>query len=307
MAIGEQRTVQQRTGDLAKVLTFSAILLFMVVGWLWWKNVSIAPKRVFDGMLENSLRTRSISKTVVQSNGEQELNQRLQIQMGEKAIARSISVLTQGSENSTAVTTESIGTTAEDYVRYTDIKTTQNSIDGQPLKFDKVLGIWGKSQTGADNAGGTTGGQLFGEAVLGVVPIGELPHEARARVLNFIRDKNVYDIDYSKIKKEKVAGRTTYIYPVSVEPEIYVTMLKQFGKEVGLKQLEAFEPSTFRGSPLLEFEIFVDVLSKQLVGVKFPGSTRTENYGSYGVYSDVAIPNETIPVEELQTRLQSVQ
>jgi hypothetical protein len=292
--------------QLTRIIILIALLLFIGTAWFGWRNVVNSPRRVFYDMLDSSMRSRSISKRVIQDNGLQKLDQRMQLQTGDVARARSISTLSQGDDMATSVTTESIGSPNEDYVRYLSIETNQKSVSGEDFDFDHVLGVWGKAES-PSNAGSDTSGQLFGEVTLGVVPMGQVRHDDRQKILEFIRDQEVYVIDFSDVAREIKNGRPRYVYDVSMSPEKYVTMLKQFGRSVGLEQLEAFDPASFRDSPALKFKFAVDVWSRQLVGVQFVDTGRIENYSGYGAESTILIPEQTIPVEELQSRLQTIQ
>ncbi len=298
----------KKTETLAKatrIIFLIAAVLFIGSGWFWWRNIASSPKKVFYDMLDNNLRSRGGARRVEQSNGGQKLEQTLQVQNGAQNIVRSSTILSQGEAGATKVTTESIGTPSEDYIRYVDITTDQKGKDGKDFDFSNVLGTWGKSSPAAE--GLQPAGQLYSEAVLGVVPTGYVAPEARQQLLKLIREQNVYDIDFSSVKRETKGGRPRYIYSAKVDPEKYVTMLKQFGSVVGLKQLETFDPSSFRDSPPLQFDLEVDVWSRQLTHLNFTGSERKESYSSYGIESLVSFPENSIPVEELQQRLQSLQ
>lgn len=303
---GKSKSKQRKAAQnntVIKSMLIVGVVLFLGAAFYWLRLEFNDPRRVFNGMLENSLRTRSFSKTITQEGGGQRLDQNLQLRTGETAQAHAVTVLSQGEAGSTSVRTETIGTPRIDYVRYTDIKTDQVSINGQPFDFSQVVGIWGKSER--NEASG--GGELFSETLLGVIPIGYIPHDARQGLLDLIRNKQVYDVNYGRVKREIVNGRPVYTFPVSVTPETYVEMLKEFGKGMGLRQLESVDPKSFANSPALQFDISVDVWSRQLTNVKFLASPRNEVYSGFGHEASALIPEETIPVEELQNRLQMIQ
>lgn len=287
----------------ARTLFLVGLILFIGAGWAWWSNVANSPRNVFYSMLDNSLKSRSIGRHVTQDNGSQQLDQRMQYTLGQNAQASSVTVLSQG--EGTSVKTQSIGTPTEDYVRYIDIKTDQTGASGQPLDFSHLLGIWGKYENmGSENE---TRGELFGENTLGVIPTGYLPYEERKDIIDLIRKENVYSVDFSKTKRETVNGRPQYTYEVEVNSENYITMLKQFARAIGLTQLENLDPAAFRESEPFKFTSTVDVWSRQLTGITFANSVRTEEYISHGSENSFTLPERTISIDELQARLQTLQ
>jgi hypothetical protein len=285
------------------ILTILVILL--AVGALFWRQVWTNPRNVFSAMIENSLSTRSVAKVTIQDSGPQSLVQRLQLQSGQNNIANSRTTLSQNNGGQTAkVDTESIGTPSEDYVRYLKIETNQKNDKGKALDFSQIIGQWGRSQRPSQI---TTSGELYGEAVLGIVPFGFVPAVQRDSLIRMINEKDIYKIDYSKVQRKIVNGRHIFVYEVEIAPENYVTLLKEFARNQGLSQLESFDPASFKNSPALKAKLSVDILSRQLVKAEFTDSNRLEEYSGYGANFNVVIPRDTIPVEELQQRLQSVQ
>ena len=281
---------------IALVITLVSLAIFC----RWRMN---DPRRVFDAMLENSLRTRSVTKTVNQTDEYQNMKQTTQLLVGSQNITRGLIELSQG--EGTSVVTESIGTPTEDFFRYTAIKTDQLSESGAPLDFSQAINVWGRTSNTFED--GSTNGQLYGEMVLGIIPIGYLNPSDRKELLSEIKSNNVYEVDYGKVNRSNIKGRPTYKYEVKMKPEAYVNLLKKFAKKVGLTQLENVDSSVFKDSPLAEMTVTVDVWSRQLTGLEMAGTGRNEIYWSYGAKISIDQPTDTIPVEVLQEKLQSVQ
>jgi hypothetical protein len=84
-------------------------------------------------------------------------------------------------------------------------------------------------------------------------------------------------------------------------------LLKQFGSMVGLRQLEGLDPAQYEGAQALQFKLTVDVWSQRLTGIEFAGGERIETTGGFGINYDVELPQDSIPVEELQAKLQQAQ
>jgi hypothetical protein len=291
----------------AKIFTILAVVIFGISGWAWWHVVRSDPERTFYSALDNSLRTTGVSRRVAQDSGQQKLNQEVFLSQGAQHVARSTTTSTtaieQAGNESTTVKTEAIGTPTADYDRYLSIDTTQKSADGKQLDFTSLLNIWGKSET----APGLTSGQLYNESALGVVPIGNIGADKRGELLKLIRDNNVYELNEEHVERKIEQGRPVYTYEVTVSPEPYINMLKQFAAAMKLTHLQNIDASQYKDSSPITFKIKVDVWGQQITQVEYQGGSRTEKYGSYGVQRGFSVPTDTIPVEELQAKLQSIQ
>ena len=298
----------QIKGWWAPAFVGAAALIFVASGWMWWHYVRSNPERTFYAAIENSLRTPGVTRQVQQDSTGQKLDQRVQLSLGRQHVAHGQTTITQEGEVNATIKTEAISSPKEDYVRYTAIETTQKSQDGKALDFSKLINLWGKAVPDAQGQQGQSqAGELYNESVLGVVPVGNLRGHDRADVMKFVRETSVYSVDAKKIKRKIENGRPVYAYDITVMPEAYIGMLKKFGKAVGLKQLEAVDPASYKDTEPLTFQVSVDVWSRQLSSIVFGGGERTEHMVGYGVVRNVDIPKETIPLEELQTRLQAVQ
>jgi len=294
-------TTNRLTNFQLRVVILSGLVILLVGGITYCRIRMNDPHRVFNAMLENTLKTRGVFKKSDQTDNFQSQKQTTYLQLGQQNIARGLTELTQG-EN-TSVITESIGTPKEDFVRYKEIKTDQLSKSGAKLDFTKALNIWG--QTGSSQPG-ETNGQLFGEMTLGIIPIGYLKPSDREKLLNYIKSNNVYEVDYSKVIRTIVNGRPTYKYDVTMKPEAYVNILKKFASIIGLRQLDNINSATFKDSQAAKMTITIDVWSRQLSEIEISDTGRKETYGSYGAKLNVEQPSDSISVDALQQKLQSV-
>lgn len=283
----------------------AAAVIFVASGWMWWHYVRSNPERTFFAAIENSLRTQGVTRQVEQASSGQKLDQRVQLSVGRQHVAHGQTVIEQQGEVNATIKTEAISTPKEDYVRYTTIETTQKSQDGKDLDFSKLINLWGKAVP--DPQGQSQAGELYNESVLGVVPVGNLRARDRADIMKFVHENKVYKVDAKSVKRKLEKGRPVYSYDVTVMPEAYIGMLKKYGKAAGLKQLEAVDPASYKDTEPLTFQLSVDVWSRQLTSIVFGGGERTEHMTGYGVARTVDFPKETIPLSELQSRLQAVQ
>jgi hypothetical protein len=289
--------------QLARNFLIAGLVLLIASTGVWWVLVRNHPRRVFEAMLINNLRTSSVTRTIYQQSGLQTMEQTVHFQNQPSPVANSVTDLRQTGTVNANVRTETIGTPTTDYVRYLSIETDQASQDGQPLDYSDAENVWGVSETGDEQALA----ELYGDSALGVIPFGNLGKAERDNLLRLIKEENVYEINYDTVERFSEAGRQYYRYSVSVNPEAYITMLKQFAARVGLTQLEGIDPAQFSGSPALNFGITIDLLTQRLTSMTTATRDREETYSGYGVVKDVRLPEETISVEELQTRVQQVQ
>lgn len=285
------------------LMVTAAIVLLLFAFFAWWQFVYMSPSRIFGRMLATSLSSVSVTRRTVQSDTGQQLVQTMQLTTSPVTQVHATALLTQTQDTSTTVDTESIGTPTTDYVRYNSIKTTQKNAAGKAFDFSSILGIWGRTEQN-DASGGP---QLYSQALFGVVPTGDLPASQREALIEFIGDNDVYHFDASNVTHKRVNGRPVYTYKVQVMPVAYVGMLKQFARDAGLKQLEQVDPTQYANSQALSFTFEIDGWSGELTKVSYNDSPREDTYTSYGVRNTTALPTSSIPVDELQTRLQNLQ
>lgn len=290
---------------LTILLSSVAVLLFVISGWLWWSRLYQSPERVFQAMLANSLSTPSVTRHVTQAAGGNSLEQYVQLNLGSENRARIVSTLAQtANQSTTEVGTESIGTPDQDYSRYTTIKTNEQNDAGEPLDFSSVINVWGESElAGTTNP---TQPRYLNEALLGVVPFGGLPANERQTLLEFMRDNNVFQTDFNSVARTTQNGRNVYIYNVTIEPSNYIAMLQAFTKALGLEPIEGLEQESYEGTPPLQIAVSVDRLSRQLTKVAYAGDGREETYSGHGLTRPIDLPEQTIPLNDLQNRLQTI-
>lgn len=289
---------------LSKRIVLVGLAVFAFGCFIFWKSIIMSSENVFYGMIENSLRVRSATKRIVQDSDTQSLDQIIYFQTGDNNIASAQTTLSQESESGTKVITESLGTPYEDFVRYVAIDTKQKSASGKALDFSSVVGVWGKSENLDQNVTDTPG-ELFSQVVLGVVPMGYIEEVKRAEVLKKVRELQVYETDFGQVNSNKIDGRPSYNYSITVQPMKYVEMLKIFAEAIGLEQLRQVDPREFANSPPLNFEFLIDSWSRQLLEVRFTDGGRTEFFSGYGAKANLSVPKESIPIQELQIKLQA--
>lgn len=270
---------------------------------LWWQFIFTDSEQVFKGMVNQTLKTSSVTRSVVQDSGAQTLSQINRLQFGADPAVIGETTISQTGETTAEVITEEIGIPDRDYVRYQSIQTSQRDSDGEAIDFEDVIGIWGVS----DSAPGQPG-ESFGEAVFGIIPFANLSTSERRELVSLALESNVYDVDYLGVTKDFEDGRMIYTYPVSLQPQAYIAYLQQVASAIGLTQLESVNPADFQGVNPIRFTVKVDMLTRQPVEVDYGmQAQRSETLQSHGVIQSLSLPTDPIPAVELQQRIQSLQ
>lgn len=287
---------------------FSIIILgvllaaaLVALGWLAWTKIIIDSDRVLSEALNNSLRTPSITRKVVQNQGTSGVEQVSYISFRQPdPSANTRTVIYQATNNNTtaSVTTETIGTNNADYVRYTDIKEAGGD-DGTGGLGD-LIGAWAQRN---DNGEAVPGGNLtfFNEGLFSIIPFGNLDKESREGVLSLIESKNLYQ--YTSAERKFSDGRLVYDYSFNINPTDLIEVLKYYMDITGNGDPAQLDPAEYENAPPIQIIVTVDVLSRQVTAIQYPQG-RIENYSGYGLYRPVEIPSETIPIEQLQQRAQ---
>ncbi len=284
------------------VLVIVAATIFLVSLIAEVVHLTTRPEHSFKAMLSNNLSTVSVTRKVTRKQNDSSLEQYTQLSFLGEPRSRSVIVLKQAGKGgtSTEVKTETIGTTNNDYSRYVTIKTNQKNAAGKVPDFSGVEGLWGQAGKGNEN-------QFLQQAALGLVPFANLTAEQRSKIIGDIYKKNIYDVNFSKAKAETVDGKHVWSYPVRMNVAAYVTVLQQFGKISGIPGLDKLDATSYAQTPPAELTISVDKFSHQLIRVAYNDGSQSEDYGSYGLSSQIELPEKTVPLADLQQMIQSVQ
>jgi hypothetical protein len=290
--------------QLTVLIYCASIVLLLVAALIWWKFVWTTPRKVFNDMLANNLRTTSVTKYQESNTTGQKASQYVRFTLGSNNASNWLVQLKQANSE---VTTESIGTPTTGYVRYTHVATQQKKSDNKAYNFDNVVNVWGK----ADAANADQLKLLFSQSLLDVgtapvPPIGNLTTEHRDNVLQFIHDQGIFMPDYTSVRREVLDGRPVYVYQTQVKLVPYVRMMQAFARDLGLHTLDDINPSQFQSAAPVNLVLKIDTRSHQLREVSYPALNFTEKYSAYGLTTPIEIPTKTIPVSELQNRLKNL-
>ena len=283
------------------LLVVGSLLLFGASGYYWYQNIFTDPDRILSDMLDKSLQTSSLYRSVSQKSGQGSVDQELFTSFSPEVIAHSITRLQEINDlGRTTVVTETIGTQDTDIVRYTDI-----NIEGQSnvkRNFDNVLNAWGKRV--ADPQNGQTV-SFLNDALFVVVPFGNMNSSQRSEMKDEIQKVNLYD--YTSAKKSNENGRPMMTYAIDLDPKALVGVLAKYVKISGIGDDTSLNPAAYEGATRIQIELKVDMLSRHVKSIDFVNSGRNEEYKGYNLRREVEFPSETIDINELQMRLQEIE
>lgn len=285
---------------LVTVLVF-AVLAFCASGWLYWTKVFADPDKVLSASISKNLSTNSITRHVVQADSSGGIEQTSRISFfASEATAQSKTELTQkvSAIRDTKVTTETIGTKSTDFVRYVSLEGADGVPGADNLK--KLLGTWAKKESNPEQGTST---DFLNEALFGIVPFGRLDEASKKQLIDMINEKNLYK--YSSAKKEMKNMRPVYVYRMSINIEDLVQILSEYARITGLADPSQFNSEDYKGSPPISVDLTIDILSRNLTGVTYNATNRTEEYSGWNIYSPADLPNDAIPIEELQKRIEN--
>jgi len=289
-------------------LVLGGAALYVLMSVLWWQVVYQNPERVYWDMLDNSLKTTSVTRELHQKTEQSQLNQTIVQTFGRQYAAQALTELKQGSD---VIKTESIGTASKDYIRYAGIVSSQKNADGKALDFKPVLNRWAQNDAVNNSSNADQQASFLTEVTFGVmggnlVPIANLPEEDRNDLINLIQNTAVFKTNFKNVKKQWQHGRPVFIYETEVQPVAYVGFEKYFGKKIGLHWLDNLEPNDYQKQPVSKVKLTIDGWSHQLAAVSYEGQQRQETYGSYGIDHLIQTPSAKLSGTQLQELVNKV-
>lgn len=287
-----------------KVITIAALIVAVGVFGLWQYHNATNTDKIFWGAVNSSLQTSSFSRQSVTKSGGQSAEQITDVFLSPKQGVFSQTRYIQTGVDAAEATTENLGTPYGDYVRYTNITTSQKNAAGSAYDFSDIINVWGGSTPDKSE----TNGQLFGQSLLAAIPTADLTAEQRRELIKVLKEKNVYSYSATKNKHEGPFARPSYTYTVTLTPSAYIEAMKQFGEYVGITQLKDLNPDDYKQAAKSQFTVTVDALSHQITSMLQPGSSRNETISGHNVRKTLpAAPSNAISIDELQARLQRVE
>lgn len=283
---------------LIKIIIIVAVILFTTSSVIfWWRQIRNNPENIFRSVINNNLRTASVTRTTVQESGAQKLQQIMRIQNRTQHVTNGRTVISQG--RGTVVVTESIGTPSTEYIRYVSIDTDQKNSKGQRLSFDGVTGLWAENKPEENKLS-----SLYQDVTIGgFFLFADLDAQSRQTLVNKIFDDGVYSVDYAASKGFKVSGRPKISYKVELDLKQYITSMQEYGKMVGISQFDEIDPNAYEGAEPVAMSVLVDVLTQRIDAVKTDDGSTDQAYSGYGIIENIDIPQNAMPASELQDKL----
>lgn len=275
----------------------TVLIIFGV--WLWWSLIITSKSRVFYSMLKGNLSNFGATKISKQMAPNGTTTQIAQAQFGGRNLVDITTDIDQDTvDGAVEVTTQTLSTPTEDFVRYKQIDIPQTK--DKQADLSPLIGKWGRTSSLEG------GGAAFSEATYGVILAGNLPKNDRDELFDMMKGKEVYKTDFSKTKKEKLDGRDVYVYEVEVNVQEYAKLLKKYDEVLGLNRMEQLAPEQYKDEQPIKITLTVDLLSRQLVRVKYIGGDQEESLKSQGIRGTTNLPTDAITRTELEGKLQEL-
>jgi len=284
--------------DNQRLLT---VWLFVLAGlifagglWGWYQYVHRSAYGVFWDAIDNNLRLTGVTRTVTQDTNGGDVQQKLQLSLGAENVARGLTTIKQPG---TVVITETLGTPTDNYARYLDIQA-----DSKP-NLSGVKDVWSRE---ALVKGAGQNQSVFAEGLFSSFPISNLRQSQRQELVQLMRQKKVYEVDYRGAKVVERAGKKGYEYTVTVNIQGYIETLKKIDQMMGLDQLTAVNIAAYEGAEPARLVVVNSIDGRQVLEVTYTGTTRKEVYSSYGARVDVQIPETNLLRSELEQKIQRI-
>lgn len=275
------------------------LLLFIGGGWSWWHLVYSSPKNTFQRMISSSLS--SPSSTKVQKNDSDIVEE------SKKSIQRNtpnaiVKTETASSKKGTdlAIAEESIASLHEEYSKYTVLNIEKQN--GRQ-NYNDIIGVWSR----VDDEAAKDDVQSVARSIFNVVPIVQLTESDRQEIVQYIKDNNVYTVDYDSVKRMNVDGRPHYIYAIEMNTYEYVSMLKKLAGKLNMHLFDNINADNYKNSQPAKFNFDVDVWSGQLVSFDTADGSSKQEYGAYGIQVPINFPKNYISKDEFQNKINSKQ
>lgn len=280
-------------------------LIFLGGLFAWYQYVHKSAYGVFWDTIDNNLNIFGVTRHIEQDANGAKFNQKLQMSLGAENIARGLTTITQPAENggTTTVVTETLGTPTSNYARYLDVSVQAADKAAAQPDISSIKNQWSREVliTGAQQ-----NQSVFAEGLFSSIPFAYLSQPQRQELVQFMKDNDVYTVDYRGARVVNRAGKQAYEYSVIVNIKGYIETLKKIDEMMGLKQLASVDPAAYDGSEPAQLAVVSSIDGRQLLEVTYTGTTRVEKYSSYGAHLNIDLPRTDLLRSELEKKIQSI-
>ena len=282
------------------------IFLLLVSGYLSYTRLYLSPQRRFWMAIENNLSTSSVVRETESGGTGNKTVETTRFAFGAQAVQDKINNVSLKSATAESnVTTETVMTLSEQFVRYNNIFSTEKKTDGSNYNFAAIQGVWAKQDAATGAAGRDEQRLTYIQPLITLAPFGNLTPRARRAIVKKLKDNNVYTVDFAHPAYDDSTGEMLTTYDVSVKTKRYVTVLQDYLKDAGFGSYSAINPSAYPDSAEVQANFIIRQRNSTIASLVF--SNQTENYSDYGITQPLKLPSKTVSLSELQNRLQSAQ
>jgi len=291
--------------SMIRGLVFIAVVITMGGIVLWYLYVFGNPERTFWETVDANLRIKSYSRIISQEQPDSTATNITTVQFNDN-IARDTGMFSmQGGQNLNQVT-ESIGTKDENFFAYRRVEGDIKNSAGEQVDTSSVIGLYGVLDLNSPEAFGLP--QTYKNALAGpqlTIPFANLNRDNRRELVQFIKDNNVYKVDFDNVSKNMVNGKTAYKYSVTIDIEQYIRMLQKLDEMNGTELLAGINPEEARGQEVVVF-MSIDINARQLLELEVSGQGTNEIITGYNGNYGIEKPEEFIQFKELNNRIQQL-
>jgi hypothetical protein len=276
-------------------IAITVLAVIMLGLWLLYTEIYLKPSTVFWSTINQNLQTGYISKTVTQTTGTQTLTEATNIQFKGSLIAHTTLILTNKSGLSTSsVITETYGTDKQDFLRYTEIK---SSTSANPKN---TINVWA-----VNNKNNQQIIEILSDALMSSpLMYGYLSSSQRADIINQMHDHNVFTINFANTSTNvKYDGKRIYTYDVAINLQSYVQVFRAYLQDLGQSNLALQIGQPAAGSTY-KATLYINPASRQILKMVPDGSSISEIYSNQDINAQTKLPvNVKLSITELKQRL----
>jgi hypothetical protein len=283
----------ERTQRIVAGAAVAAVVLLVAIFGISEANDSA--QAVFWAAVKNSMNTTALTVQSSETSAGTTEDTMTQLDFGQHPASQTLTTL---KNDGAMAQTETLTTPSAAYTRYVAIHKT---VHGKPLNFSHITGIWAKTASYSDDTIPPTFPQVLLNQLL-PLPLGYLTASQRTGLLQQMQDNQVYTVNFSSTKKTTYQGRPAYVYKVSIQPVLYLQLIKSYAPDLDMHQLDQFNPNSYSGEAAVSASWTIDAKAKELVRADYSGG-RSQTYGGWGVPLLSSPPIHPVSASDLQRRL----
>ena len=283
---------------LTKYFLIFAVVILLATFWVWYTRLYLTNERRFWNAIETSMSVPSVVRTLEQGGSGNQVIQQYRFHYAPQQVIENKVQFTQKSATvDTSVVTEGIIFPDDQYLRYVAFE--NNSPSGESVSdIDELLGQWARQEAPDPEEARLN---YLSEYVTLVV-FGNFPANIRSEIMQELQDGNVYSVDYENAIEDTVNGDEVLRYATTVNLRAFAETLNGAFIRAGYGDFPPLNPENYREGSTLNSSIVVKKRDNTIVGVNF--GNRQETYSNYGVVKNIEVPDASLTIEELQSRVQ---